>query len=77
MAIEITYDAEADALYIKLSDARAVEGADAGPLVLDYAADGKVIGIEVLSASTVLAPGDWLKVPAPNLGKDGQAYAAE
>ncbi|WP_426042894.1 DUF2283 domain-containing protein [Brevundimonas sp. TWP2-3-4b1] len=77
MAIEITYDAEADALYIKLSDARAVEGADAGPLVLDYAADGKVIGIAVLSAGTVLAPGDWIKAPSPNVGKDGQAYAAE
>ncbi|WP_426050526.1 DUF2283 domain-containing protein [Brevundimonas sp. SL161] len=77
MAIEITYDAEADALYIKLSDERAVEGADAGPLVLDYAAGGKVTGIEVLSASTVLAPGDWIKALSPKLGKDGQACAAE
>ena len=77
MAIEITYDAEADALYIKLSDARAVEGADAGPLMLDHAADGKVTGIEVLGASTVLAPGDWIKAPAPNVTRDGHAHAAE
>jgi uncharacterized protein YuzE len=45
--------------------------------VLDYAADGKVIGIEVLAASTVLAPGDWSKAPAPDITRDGQAYTAE
>ena len=91
MAIEMTYDPEADALYIRLSDERAaatwipipwrprvrLEGADAGPFVLDYNADNKVVGLELLSASTVLAPGDWIKAPRPTPGKDGHAYAAE
>lgn len=77
MAIEMTYDPEADALYIRLSDERPVEGADADPFVLDYNADNKVVGLELLSASTVLAPGDWIKAPRPTPGKDGHAYAAE
>lgn len=77
MAIEMTYDPEADALYIRLSDERPVEGADAGPFVLDYNADHRVVGIEILSASTVLAPGDWTKAPLPAAGKGGHAYAAE
>jgi uncharacterized protein YuzE len=77
MAIEMTYDPEADALYIRLSDERPVEGSDAGPFVLDYSADNKVVGLELLSASTVLAPGDWMKAPRPTLGKDGHAHAAE
>ena len=77
MAIEMTYDPEADALYIKLSDERPVEGADAGPFVLDYSADNKVVGIEVLFASKVLAPGEWSKAPRPTTGKDGHACGAE
>lgn len=77
MAIEMTYDPEADALYIRLSDERPVEGSDAGPFVLDYNADNKVVGLELLSASTVLAPGDWMKAPRPTPGKNGHAYAAE
>jgi uncharacterized protein YuzE len=77
MAIEMTYDPEADALYIKLSDQRPVEGADAGPFVLDYNADNQVVGLELLSASKVLAPGEWSNAPRPAPGKDGHAYAAE
>ena len=77
MAPEMTYDPEADALYIRLSDQRPVEGADAGPFVLDYDADNRVVGLELLSASTVLAPGDWMKAPRPSPGKGGHAYAAE
>ena len=77
MAIEMTYDPETDALYIRLSDQRPVEGADAGPFVLDYNADNQVVGLELLSASKVLAPGDWSTAPRPAAGKDGHAFAAE
>ena len=49
----------------------------AGPFVLDYNADNQVVGLELLSASKVLAPGDWSKAPRPAAGKDGHAYAAE
>ena len=77
MAPEMTYDPEADALYIRLSPERPVGGSDAGPFVLDYDADDRVVGIELLAASTVLAPGDWKKAPRPAAGKGGHAYAAE
>ena len=77
MAPEMTYDPEADALYLRLSGQRPVEGADAGPFVLDYDADNRVVGLELLFASTVLAPGDWMKAPRPSPGKGGHAYAAE
>ncbi|TFF17868.1 DUF2283 domain-containing protein [Jiella endophytica] len=36
-----------------------------GPFITDYDAEGRVIGIEVLSASTVLAPGDWQTAKLP------------
>lgn len=77
MAIDMTYDPEADALYIRLSDDQPVEAADAGPFVLDYNAANQVVGLELLSASTVLAPGDWMKAPRPTVSKDGHAHAAE
>ena len=77
MAIDMTYDPEADALYIRLSYGQPVAGADAGPFVLDYDAENRVVGLELLSASTVLAPGDWMKAPRPTLDKDGRAFAAE
>jgi len=77
MAIEMTYDPEADALYIRLSDARPVAGADAGPFVLDYDTDQQVVGLELLSASQVLAPGDWIKAPRPAAGKAGRTFAAQ
>ncbi|MDO9076892.1 MAG: DUF2283 domain-containing protein [Brevundimonas sp.] len=77
MALDMTYDPEADALYIRLSDERPVEGADAGPFVLDYNAANKLVGLELLSASTVLAPGDWMKAPRPTVGRDGPAVAAK
>lgn len=73
-----TYDPEADAAYIYLGESKILESAEVAPgIVLDYDAEGRVVGIEVLSASKVLAPGDWMKAPLPTPGKDGQAYAAE
>ena len=59
MPVKTTYDADADALYIQLSDAKPFEGGDAGPVTLHYAEDGRVVGVEVLSASKLLAPGGW------------------
>lgn len=63
MPVKTTYDADADALYIQLSEGRPFEGEDAGPLTLHYAGDGKVVGIEVLFARQVLAPGAWSEDP--------------
>ncbi|WP_331038093.1 DUF2283 domain-containing protein [Brevundimonas sp.] len=73
----MTYGPEADALYIRQSHGRAVGGSDAGPFVLDYDADDRVVGVELLAASTVLAPGGWTKTPRPASGKGGHAYAVE
>ena len=63
MPVKTTYDADADALYIQLSDAKPFEGEDAGPVTLHYAEDGSVVGVEVLSASKVIAPGGWSDDP--------------
>ena len=73
-----TYDPEADAAYIYLGESKILESEEVAPgNVLDFDAEGRVVGIEILSASTVLAPGDWMKAPRPSPGKGGHAYAAE
>ncbi len=45
-------DEEADALYLTLSDAQAAESEEVSPgVILDYGADGRVVGIEMLHLS--------------------------
>ncbi len=63
--IDMTYDPEADAVYFRVGRGKIVESAEAGPFIYDVDADGRVLGIEVLSASKVLAPGDWQKARLP------------
>jgi uncharacterized protein YuzE len=63
--IDITYDPEADAVYIRMGRADIDRTEEAGPFIYDVDADGRVIGIEILSASQVLVPGDWKKAGAP------------
>lgn len=65
MPVEMTYDPEADAIYIRLSDERLVEAEGAGPLTLDYTTAGRVRGIEILAASQILAPGAWSRAKPP------------
>ena len=73
-----TYDPEADAAYIYLGESKILESEEVAPgIVLDYDAEGRVVGLELLSASKVLAPGKWSEAPRPAAGKDGHAYAAE
>jgi len=51
--MKITYDAEVDVLRIILSDTAIEESDEDKPgLILDYDADGNIVGLEVLSAST-------------------------
>ena len=76
MRPEVTYDPEADALFIQLSESKPYAGADAGPLVLHYTEDGRVVAIEVLSAREKLAAGAWSKAPLPGT-KEAKAHAAE
>ena len=57
----ITYNAEADALYITVGRGEVDRTEEAGPFIYDVDAEGHIVGIEILSASQVLAPGDWKK----------------
>ena len=50
--MKITYDKEADALYIQLNNAIVAESDEEKPgIILDYGNDGKIVGIEILNAS--------------------------
>ncbi len=50
--MKLTVDREADALYLDLDDAPASESEEIAPgVILDYNAEGKVVGIEMLYLS--------------------------
>ncbi len=50
--MKVTYDAMVDVLRILFSDAPIVESDEDKPgVILDYAADGSVVGMEILDAS--------------------------
>ena len=52
--MKIHYYAETDSLYIELSDKPGVDSQEAAPgVVLDFDADGKLMGIDIDHASTV------------------------
>jgi uncharacterized protein YuzE len=58
--IDMTYDPEADAIYIYVGTSREIDHTEeAGPFIYDVDTEGRIVGIEILSASKVLAPGDW------------------
>jgi len=58
-AMRVRYDEEADALYIRLREGQYDESDEIREgFILDYDADGHIIGIEILEASTELAPMD-------------------
>ncbi len=61
----ITYDADADAVYITVGRGK-VDRPKSGPFIYDVDAEGHIVGIQILSASKVLAPGDWKKAGAPD-----------
>jgi uncharacterized protein YuzE len=62
---DITYDAEADAVYIAVGRGKVDRTEETGPFIYDVDAEGHIVGIEILSASKVLAPGDWKKAEPP------------
>ncbi|NJL18894.1 MAG: DUF2283 domain-containing protein [Bdellovibrionaceae bacterium] len=50
--MKLTIDREADALYLDLDEAPAAESEEISPgVILDYNAEGKVVGIEMLYLS--------------------------
>jgi uncharacterized protein YuzE len=58
---DITYDPEADAVYITVGHGTVDRTEEAGPFIYDVDREGHILGIEILSASNVLAAGDWKK----------------
>jgi len=58
---DMTYDAVADAVYIIVGNGKIERTEEAGPFLYDVDAEGHIVGIEILSASKTLAPGDWKK----------------
>lgn len=61
----ITYDPDADAVYIRIGNGKIDSQADAGSLTYDLDKEGRIIGIEILSASSTLAPGSWQTANRP------------
>lgn len=50
--MKVKYDKETDILYIRLSDLKVDESdEDKKGVILDYSADGQLVGIEVLNVS--------------------------
>jgi len=50
--MKFDYDPEVDALYIRLNEAEIIESEEVQPgIILDFDANGKVAGVEVLNAS--------------------------
>ena len=64
--METRYDPEADAVYFKLGTTDILESEEVAPdVILDFDAENRVVGIEVLHATRTLSPGCWLEVPLP------------
>jgi uncharacterized protein YuzE len=50
--MEVKYDKEVDVIYINLTDLPVSESDEEKPgIILDYAKDGSIVGIEILNAS--------------------------
>ena len=55
--MKLTIDRDADALYLDLDEAPAVESEEISPgVIFDYNASGKVVGIEMLYLSKRVSP---------------------
>ena len=54
--MNLTYDPNADAVYVRLSEHPPVESEEIAPgIVFDFDADNRLVGIEVLNAKTRVA----------------------
>jgi len=60
--MRLKIDKESDALYLRLDESAVVESEQVKPgVVLDYDAQGRVVGVEMLNLSTRVTP-DRLRV---------------
>ena len=61
--MRLKIDEEADALYLTLSDSPARESEEVSPgIILDYGADGRIVGIEMLHLSKRAPAADTRKL---------------
>ncbi len=57
MTVAVTYDPDANAAYIRFSPEPVEESEEVSDgIVLDYDAEGRIVGMEVLDARTHLSP---------------------
>ena len=57
MSVNLHYDPATDAAYLRFSAQAVVDSEEVAPgVVLDYDADGRMVGMEVLQARTHLPP---------------------
>lgn len=55
MTIRMHYDPQTDAAYLRFSTSAVIESDEVSPgIVLDYDADGRIVGMEVLQAASHL-----------------------
>jgi uncharacterized protein YuzE len=55
--VKIRVDRAADALYIRITDVGIVESEEVRPgVILDFDAEGRVVGVEMLDISTRMSP---------------------
>ena len=55
--MKLKIDKDCDALYFRLDDSPVVESEEVKPgVVLDFNADGQLVGIEILNLSTRVSP---------------------
>jgi uncharacterized protein YuzE len=56
--VKVTYDSEADALYVRFAETTIVDSDEvADGVVLDFDSDGKIVAVEFLEASKHIATG--------------------
>jgi uncharacterized protein YuzE len=64
MKPKVTYHAEANAAYIRLSQTDVLESEEVTPgVVFDFGAEGHIVGIELLNARGQLTRTCWLRPP--------------
>jgi uncharacterized protein YuzE len=57
--MRIRYDKEVDALYLRFDDSSVVESEEVKPgIVVDFNAEGQVVGVEVLDFKRQVPPAD-------------------
>jgi uncharacterized protein YuzE len=57
MIVNLHYDPETDAAYLRFSSQAVIESEEVAPgVVLDYDADGRMVGMEVLQARAHFPP---------------------